>query len=193
MPLALRIQTAPDEEPITLDEAKAQCRVEHAEEDASFDLWIKSARQQLEEDYGRAFITQTLDWQLDAFPACRELVVPRPPLVSVASITYLDAAGVSQVLDASKYSVDTLSDPGRIVLAYGASWPLTRPVPAAVSVRFIAGYGAAAAVPAAIKHAIRIMVEDSNNARGQVVTGTIVANMKTVEALMAPYKTWNRW
>jgi uncharacterized phiE125 gp8 family phage protein len=194
VPLALRLQSAPTEEPISLEEALAQCKVDTRDEDALFTTWIKSERQRLEEEYGRAFVTQTWDWQLDAFPGCNEpLIVPRPPLVSVSSISYLDSAGALQVMSTSKYSVDTVSDPGRICLAYGESWPLTRPVPAAVSIRFVAGYGAAAAVPDPIRRALLLLVEDARNHRGRVVTGTIVNVMATVEALMAPYKTWYRW
>ena len=193
MPLALRLQTAPTEEPISIVEAKAQCKVEHSDEDALFTTWIRAARQKLEDEFGRAFVTQTWDWQLDEFPHCGELVVPRPPLVSVSSITYVDSAGASQVLASSRYSVDTLSEPGCINLAYGENWPTTRPVRAAVTVRFVAGHGAATAVPDAIKHALLLLVEDSNAQRGQVVVGAGVNVMKTVEALMAPYKTWNRW
>jgi 3-deoxy-7-phosphoheptulonate synthase len=73
---------------------------------------------------------------------------------SVVSINYVDSDGATQTLAAANYTVFTPTDgPGVIELAYNESWPSTRAVPNAVTVRFIAGYANAASVPAAVKEA----------------------------------------
>lgn len=102
-----------------------------------------------------ALLTQTWDLTLDRFPAW-VLNVPKPPLRSVTSITYIDTNGVTQTLDASQYVVDTKSEPGRITPAFGAVWPSTQCRINAVTVRLVCGFGAAADVPADVKHWIQL-------------------------------------
>lgn len=119
---------------------------------------IKAAREACEAITWRAFITQTIDWTFDAFPDV--LTVPRPNLQSVTHIKYIDTAGVQQTITASEYTVDATSHPGRITPAYGYSWPSVRGDIGGITVRFIAGYGDAAAnVPEVVRTAILLEVE----------------------------------
>lgn len=123
---------------------------------------ITDARKAAEQELHRYLITQTLDAHLDRFPRhdgrrvhadgccdCVELLLP--PLQSVTSITYVDEDGATQTLPTDQYQVDAVSEPARIVPAYNVTWPATRKQPNAVIVRFVAGYGTAAEVPAPIK------------------------------------------
>lgn len=139
--MGLVLVTAPAAEPVTTAQAKAHCRVTHSDDDTRFDALIVSAREWAQGFAGRAFISQTWDWTADAFPDVIEL--PLAPLVSVTSITYVDSAGVSQTLSSGAYQIDTKSVVPRIAPAYGYSWPGTRDQYNAVTVRFVAGYGAA--------------------------------------------------
>ena len=103
---------------------------------------IKGARMLAEGKTRRAFITQTWDWLFDAFPASG-LKVPKPPLQSVTSITYIDTDGNSQTLAATEYRVDNSTEPGRITPAFSKVWPVTRAVTNAVTVRIVVGFGVA--------------------------------------------------
>ncbi|MBN50034.1 MAG: hypothetical protein CMN85_10870 [Spongiibacteraceae bacterium] len=143
---------APAEEPVTTAEAKDHARIDISDDDTLVDAMVESVRLHTEDFLGRALVTQTLSLQLDRFPEVIEL--PRPPLQSVSSITYVDADGATQTLAASKYRVDNKSAPARVTPAWGEVWPSTRAVTGAVTVQFVAGYGAAADVPQRIKHAI---------------------------------------
>lgn len=143
--MALSVVTAPTEEPITLAEAKAQLRVTHAHEDALITDLITAAREIIEQRTWRQLITATLMLRLDRFPAGREIILPRPRLVSVASIQYL-SSGVWVTLDAGRYTVDPQSEPGRVSVD-SAGWPTADETLNAVRIQFTAGYGAAAAVP----------------------------------------------
>lgn len=124
---------------------------------------IAAARRRIEAWEWRAHITQTWQLVLDRFPPLRcgrdwTIYVPRPPLQSVSSITYLDNEGDQQTLASSKYRVDSSSRVGRITPAYGESWPATRPVTGAVTITFVAGYGDAATdVPEETRQAILIL------------------------------------
>lgn len=156
----------------------------------------------------RAIITQTWDWTFDAFPGDSRhnprasLFVPLPPLQSVTSVTYIDSAGDEQTLAASEYDVDTDSEPGRITPAYGETWPTTRDVDNAVTVRFVAGYpddGASppdyrANVPPALKQGMLILLAHWYEHREAVDVGNIVTDVPmTDNALLASYRVWSFW
>lgn len=157
----LKIKTQPAQEPVTLVEAKAWCEIATA--DTRFDTMlqslIKSCREAVEKQCHRAIINTVYQVSFDCFPAVIEL--PRPPLVSVDSIIYIDTAGEQQTFDSDNYRVDSMSSPARITPAYGVSWPVTREVTNAVIVEYTAGYGTAPEnVPETIRICIRSMVAD---------------------------------
>jgi uncharacterized phiE125 gp8 family phage protein len=185
---AMRITTAPAIEPVTLTEAKLHLRVDHTADDSLITALIVAAREQSEAFTSRAFIEQTITLTFDEFPD--SFALPRPPLVSVTSIAYLDSTGASQTLSDTLYRVDTQSEPGRITVAYGQSWPVTYDVTGAVTVVYKAGYGTlAASVPASIKHAILMMVESFYENRGDIVVGLSAQEMpQTSKTLLFPYR-----
>lgn len=176
-------------EPITTAEAKAHLRVDTADDDTYIDTCIKSARLWVERTRGMGLITQTWDGSLDAFPS-GAIVIPKYPLVSVTSVTYYDDdLSTSTVFSDTKYQVDKAKRPPRIVLKSSESWPGdSLRLSSGVVVRFVAGYGAASAVPADIKHAIKLLVGQMYAHREPEVTGTIVARLGfTLDALLAPF------
>jgi len=89
----------------------------------------------------RVMLATSFDLILDKFPAWNVMFLPRVPLVSVTSITYVDTAGTTQTLATTVYSVNAYE--GRIYLAYGQVWPACRSsIEDKVIVRFIAGMAA---------------------------------------------------
>ena len=76
----LVLVTGPAEEPISLDEAKLYLRIglEQATEDDLLNVLIAAARSRAEERQGRAYLTQTWDLFLDAFPIQSEQFIPVP-------------------------------------------------------------------------------------------------------------------
>lgn len=141
----LSLYTAPAYEPISLASAKAWLRVDSTTEDALIGSLIVAARAVVEQITNRALVTQTWDWRLADFPSDEdELRVPKPPLASVSSITYIDDAGTTQTWSTDDYDVSTPAGDacqmGRVKLAYGETWPDTRSDLDAITVRFVAGY-----------------------------------------------------
>lgn len=155
----IRLVTAPAEEPVTLDEAKDHLRVDGTDEDALIMGYIKAARRQCELISRRAFVTQTWELALEGWPNCGYLVLGNPPLQSVVSVTYIDSAGVTHTMTSGDYVVDTLSEPGRLLLGYGKVWPTVTLQPGpAIRVRYVAGYGMPVAVPETYKQAIKLLI-----------------------------------
>ncbi len=160
---------------LTTAEAKAQVQIPSSDtsQDSYLDDLVTAATEKAEQYTGRAFINQTWELTLDDFPAWA-LTLPRPPLVSVSSIAYVDDNGDSQTLSSSLYIVGTKSKPGRLTPTYDQVWPSTRNIIEAVTVTYVAGYGSAASsVPDRALQAVRLTVANWYANREAVVVGTI--------------------
>lgn len=158
----LSLTSAPAIEPLTLEDAKRQLRLssEVSAHDELITSLIKAARQYCEQHTGRQFINATWALKLDRFPVSEPIRIPKAPLSSITSITYLDSSGDSQTWGTSNYRVSTSKEPGEVSLAYGQSYPSTYPVADAVTVTFVAGYGSAAtSVPEPLRQAMLMYVE----------------------------------
>ena len=147
---------------------------------------------------GRCLVPQTWDMTLDEFPRCDEIPLRLPPIMSIVSVSYVDAAGVTQTMPSSDYelSADRAWRP-RLRLAYNKHWPTTRHHPDSLTIRMECGYDSgnspqdASGVPAAIKHAILLRVSDRYEIPDSVIVGTSITEVPmplTCSALLAPYR-----
>jgi len=113
-------------------------------EDSYISDLISAAREYAEEFLTRAIGEQKWKLVLDGFPSDDYIDLPFAPLVSVSSVTYIDAAGTSATMSASYsngYIVDTADEPGRVFLAYGSTWPSTTLLPYnGVEIIYTCGY-----------------------------------------------------
>lgn len=179
--MALTLVTGPAVEPIAVTTARLALKIDHTVDDALIDKWIGAARDYVETFTGRKLISQTWDLKLDGFPSCDILRLPFPPVTSVTSITYTDTAGASQTWDSANYTTDLptgpQAGPARITPAYGVTWPSTRDVINAVTVRFVCGYSAPEQVPEGLQSALLQFVGHRYYHREAVVVGTIAQEM----------------
>jgi uncharacterized phiE125 gp8 family phage protein len=171
----LRRTVNPTIDPVTLTEAKLHLRVDGDDEDTLIEGIITAAVDFFEKRTGRALISQTWRYTIDDWSANWEHInpgwfyLPKAPLASVTSIYYTATDGSSTLWDAANYTVDTNSEPGRLALAYGKTWPVTRKVVNAIVITYVAGYGATAAdVPVGIKRALMVLISDLYNNRGTI-------------------------
>ena len=144
--------TGPVTEPIGLEEAQAALHIESTTDNNTLlALYIGAARRYFEWRTSRTLHQTTYEYVLDSFPANNQAIrLPRAtPLISItaASFTYKNSAGVSTQVTAADYIADTDSLPGRVVLAYGKSWPSFTAYPvSAVRIRYVAGIATASPV-----------------------------------------------
>ncbi len=116
--MALQLNTPPAAEPVSLAEAKAWLKLDTGDDDVLVSSLISAARARAEWHTGRAFVTQVWTLWLDGWcDPCIE--IPLPPLQSVSSLTLYARDDSASVLGAGLYSVDTVSQPGRVVLKPG--------------------------------------------------------------------------
>lgn len=174
--------------------------------DPELTAWLVAARQLCETFTHRAFITQTWDLKLNHW-TCDSLYydaesggirLPWAPTISVTSVTYVDGNGDSQTwaAGATGYLTDLPSGPyasrARVYPAYAISYPTLRTQPNAVTIRFVAGYGAAAAVPSGIKAAMKLLIAHWYEHREAVSVnvGNIADLPLGVTALLWPFKSF---
>lgn len=162
MRYAIEVSSAPAVEPLDLVEVKGHCKIDLDDDDDLVESWITLARTQCEDYLDQALITQTLKLYLDEFPEW-EICVPRSPVQSITSIVYDATSGTSTTLSASNYRLDAKSRPSRITPSYGNSWPGTRSQTNAVTITYVAGYGASgSSVPPAVLQAMRVAISAWN-------------------------------
>ncbi|MBC7860292.1 MAG: phage head-tail connector protein [Burkholderiaceae bacterium] len=186
--MGLKLITGPASEPITTAEAKAHLRVDGADDDAYIGALIAAARQGAEHITGRALMPQTWEATFERFSCALRL--PNPPLVSVASVKYLDGAGALQTIDPAIYEINDYAEPVEIRRAHGATWPATLCHENAVVVRYACGYANAAAVPQEIKAWMLLRIGLLYGSREPVVIGAPVAEMPFVDRLLDAHKIW---
>lgn len=140
-PLAITVVTPPAAEPLSLDDVKEHCRIDTDADDVTLSAYIAAARAVGETETQRAFLEQVFEARYDAWPGAGEsLWLPRPPLVDVESVTYIDADGAEQTLSTDVYGVDTAQEPGRVYLKSGQSWPTLGEHPSPIRVEYTAGH-----------------------------------------------------
>jgi len=197
----MRISTtkAPAVEPVTLAEVKKHLRLAttdaeataYTSEDDLLNRLITVARTQAEQETGRAFITQTKTYYLDAWPDEPFIRLPYPTLQS-AAVTYRLEDDTTYANTLSTVDTDIVSEPGRVVLQPNESWPSgTLYTDRPIKIVYVCGYGLAADVPEGIKSAILLKISDLYENRGEVVLGISVSKISdAVDSLLRQYRVW---
>jgi len=195
--MALTLITAPSETPVSLAEAKLHARVELTEDDSLITAQLDAARLYCEGFTKRQFVSATYELRLNGFPAwdLTPIVIPRPPFQSITSIAYVDENGASQTWASSKYQSDLNTEPGRVMPVQGESYPNTQADTFnTVTITYVAGYGAASAVPERFKAAIKLLVAHwyENREPVSMTAGANVTNVPlAVSDLLMQDRMWN--
>jgi uncharacterized phiE125 gp8 family phage protein len=195
MPLSYKQTGKPAIEPVSLSVAKQQLVIDTSftQDDNVILGYIVAARQYCERVMQRSIYDRTMLLTLDYFPLASEcvnganqyayvssyirslsIIVPKPGLVSVQSITYLSNNNVIMALDPSTYVLDTVSEPGRIMPAPGTYWPYQNQyIPGQVQVAYTSGTYTVDNCPQTIKLAILLLVSHWYNHREATTEATL--------------------
>jgi len=183
MPLAYKELAQPVVEPVSLQLAKSQCRVDYDVDDTLIQGYIVAARQMVEKMCNRSIFNRKMRLTLDYFPwpgwqtvtgsshdaylgwyfRSLSIRLPKPATSSVDKISYYDDQMQIVVIDPSTYVVDLISEPARIFPAPGYTWPYQNQyIPGQVMIDFTSGtYGDGKEVnncPMTIVLAIQLLV-----------------------------------
>lgn len=155
------VTSAPQDELLTLDEAKRHLRLYSSDLDDEVTSLIRAAR-----DYCERFAARTLrasttrTIKLEQW-WCDQLELPFPPLLGITSIAYYDTNNSSQTLASSNYYAETSTDGGGCVeWTYNATIPSVYSREDAITVTYTAGYADLASVPPVAVQAMKCKVTE---------------------------------
>lgn len=208
----VQVVTPPSGLVVSLVDAKQSCRVEYSDEDVLITTYIQAAQDLAAQALGDGRelrsavydvpLSRWWDWDPVGLPSHQgwphwnynipqgiygvPLLVPRPPLQSVASITWYDSNGNAQTLDPSKYLVEVPQRQfGRVWLNPSWARPYLDPNrPHPIIVRINAGYASADSVPAGIKAAILMLVTHWYDRRAAVSVANLTEAPLAFRALL---------
>lgn len=188
--MIISLKTAPGSYPVTLTEVKAHLRITASTEDTYLGTLISAATELIEDQCSNRFVSQTWYGYLDEFPGDSFIKLPFGKVISVTSVKYTDYEGTQSTFSSSYYSVDTVSSPGKIDLAYDAEWPtdVLQPVNGVV-IEWVTGY---ATVPYKIKQAILLAIHHMYENREPVFvsnfSGTVEKIPLAIDDLIADHR-----
>ena len=181
----------PATEPITVEEANTHLHL--TGEDVYVTGLIKTATSQVERYLHRKLITQSWKVYYDCFQP--DMIVPFGSLTSNPApvVKYYDINGTQQTLGTSNYWIVYTTDPAIILKGYDVTYPETQyGRPDAVEIAFTCGFGSAADVPAEIKHAIKLLITNYHEQRGDIVIANMVTRIPHfISDLIHSYKIYN--
>lgn len=165
----IQVTTEPTQEPLTLQEVKDYLRLQDSTDERLIRSLIETARRFAEEHMGRSLMSQTLTQFIDGYDEMHDplfegfrtgpfltyyknyITLARPPVTSVTSVSTFDDADTETTFASSKYYLDNVREPSRIMLRNGENFPTALRVANAIKIVFVSGYANAYAVPEPIK------------------------------------------
>lgn len=174
----------PADEPISVAIARNYSKLDTGDDDELVEFLLMAARQRVEDETALALMTQTWQLLLDRWPSqgrmeywpeptprLGDMFLPRWPVQSITSIQYTDSAGNLAVVPTTVYGLDSASQPARVFLKYGQSWPASPALAGgpAVVVTFVAGSVTLAAIDARARLAILRLYSHYYDNRTEIV------------------------
>ncbi|WP_420408300.1 head-tail connector protein [Hoeflea sp.] len=158
---------------LVLDHVKVETGDEQTAYGDLVEAYLEAAIGRIESASGRCLFTRTMELTTDAFGTA--LIIPVSPVISVASITYVDLDGVTQTLSSSTYSLINRLETPAIFPVHGAEFPKARDYPGSITVTLDAGYGEDVAdIPSQLRMAVMQTVADWFRFGGNVATTSVM-------------------
>jgi len=171
---------------VSTADLKAHLRVDHNDENAFIEALRDAAIEHVESYCNIRLGDVTAVLYLDGFPWMAE--VPVGPVSAVSQINYNDTTSTTATLNSTRYYTDLTRKPARISFI---DPPMVADyVHNGVQISLTVGY-AEADVPAAIVHAIKLMVAHWYENRRQVITSNPYEIPMGVHSLLNPYRIIN--
>ena len=201
----LKIITGPAITPVSRTEARNHLSLDEDIDDNQVRSYLQAAIDWAENYTGRFFINRTCQMMLDGAREIDDILwegmrtgysmtryvdhieLAATPVVSVENIKYYNDSNTEGTWHASNYYVDTFSEPARIVLRDGGTYPTDLRVANGIEINFTAGYGTSANnVPEAIKLGIlqytAFLFEHRGDGEG------VMQPPKVIRSLLDPYR-----
>ena len=199
----LQIQTEPNQEPLSLQEVKDYLRVEDTTDERILQAMIETARRFAEEHMGRSLMSQTINQFIDGYDELEDplfegfkkgpfltyyknyITLARPPVISVSSVSTYNDSDTETTYAASKYYLDNVREPARIVLRNGETFPTSLRVANAIKIVYVSGYSSPFSIPEPIRLGMLQHIAHLYEHRGDMYNA--VAYPPSLHKLYSPY------
>jgi len=192
---------------ISLDEAREFLYIDQNDyPDSDLTKMLAAARTHVEAILQRAVLESGWEYFQDSFfkeyfnesssfvnlDRTNAITIPRPELLAVSEIIYFDSINEEQTLPPEEYYVNLVGDflKAQIEPSEGNTWPSTFYRKNAIKVSYTAGW-LVDEVPADVRHGVLISLGDLYENRQTNITGMSTSTVKTLNALLSPYKVDN--
>jgi hypothetical protein len=182
----IKVHTGPAQEPLSLQEVKEYLRVEDSTDERNVRPLIEAARSIAEEHLNRTLMSTTYQLFLDSFDELEDplwegvrqgpylnfyknyIELPKSPVISVTHVKTYDDSDNETTMASSRYYVDNVREPARIVLRTGETFPTALRVANAIEVQFVAGYTSAYSIPEPIRIGMLQLIAHMYEHRGDM-------------------------
>lgn len=164
---------------VTLELAKAQCRIRHADEDALVTQYIASSQAWVERYTGLMFEETEV---VDRFTTFGDyLTLSRGPFIELTSIGYTDADGDPATFSDARYQDGLLYAPT-------TGWPSVQTY-STIEVTYLAGFDVYNPLPEELTQAQLLLIAHWHQNREAVVLGSTTKELEfAIEALAGPFR-----
>jgi len=147
---------AEPDEPITLEEAKLQLRLDVDADDAAVTGYIIAAREWVESWTYLVLVRREISESIPAFS--RRTALRAWPIAADQPLTlsYRDGSGAEQTIENAVFRAAV--EPALVFPAAGTLWPSASLVDGAITATFTAGFATPAEVPQLVKQAMLILI-----------------------------------
>ncbi len=160
------------ESPVSVENCKLDLKIQHNADDELLEDYIAAACALVGGKDGIVGKVLTAEnWALKIAGASGCVVLPLSPVQSIVSITYFDAENTAQTLDVDDFYLYGDEDSAFIEPKTGVNWPAVFNRRDAITIEFVAGFGAVDNVPKNITRAIRLIVAHWYENRTAVLVG----------------------
>ncbi len=171
--------SGPDVEPISVAQARQQCRIDDdlTAEDDLLEDYIKAARELVERETKQVLVESTYEIFLNEWPCEGKVSLPIGPIIAINSFEYINSDGAYVPIEADSYYPCLLDEPPYLIYGSGG-WPAVNCRPGAIRIEVRAGYAGAGSpadatnVPHTAKQAIKMLVAHWYENRESVATDT---------------------
>ena len=174
--------------PVTLEEAKANARIEHSEEDLLIQGMLEAASEHCERIQSKAYGLQSWQAAFEHFPLFPKVLLRKAPFHSLKKFYYLNALSQEVLFqEGTDFMVDDTGLFARIILLDGFSFPTDPASGNCFRVEFDCGNDVMSDVDRTARQAILMLVAHWYDNRGTVIVGAVSKEMEfAVHALLGP-------
>ena len=204
-----KVTTEPSHYPLDIKDVKDYLRLDEDEDELYVRGLVGSATEYVQEYTGRSLINRTITLALDGageielplkegwhngadIPRMNDRIsLPFGTVQSITAIKYYDKNDNENTFDSSNYYLDNFSQPAKVVLRDGSSWPSSLRDANGLQVVYVSGFGSnPRQVPEQIRLAMMQYIAFMYEHRGDFERFPPPKMPEAINVLLQPYKVY---